>query len=85
MKLKRVNDSKAPTPKQMLNMAENLRKVYKKYSTVEVKARHYSVGDSELEYNIYIADFECPQHFETWPELMKLYKKLIKEGLECQK
>jgi len=85
MKLKRVNNSKKPTTEQMLRMAENLQRLYKEPCHIETGAWCFSNSSTQIHYDLYIQHFKSTEHFKTWPELMKFYRELIKEGLNGSK
>ena len=77
----RIGNSKEPTPKQMLNMVKNLRKKYNKAAKIYTNAWSFSTGDDELTYGLYLEHFQCSVGFESWPELLKEYRKLMKEEI----
>ena len=86
IKLKRVNDSKEPTTEQMLRMAENLQRLYRKSCHITAGAWYFYSNVTEIQYDLYIGFITGEtRHFETWPELMKFYRELIKEGLNERK
>ena len=82
IKLKRVNNSKEPTTEQMLRMAKNLQRLYKKACHIDSGAWCFVAGNTKIHYDLYVASITGgTQYFKTWPELMQYYRKLIKEGL----
>jgi len=83
IKLKRVNDSKVPTLNQLSRMTSNLRKLYK-FATIHVHLwGHTNNSPIKEEYWLSVGDKDGKWH--SWEELLKKYRELIKEGLECQK
>lgn len=76
--MKKVIDTKNPTVRQMISISENLREKFKKYSSVAVETHAHSNSTIEIEYRMYIED-KTSEYFETWPELLSSYHKLMKE------
>ena len=82
--MKRIGNSKEPTTKQMLAMAENLMRKLGCHAVVETTASAYDcTGNVKIEYNLYNDAHESHwDYFDTWPELLSCYRKLMK-GEKC--
>lgn len=81
--MKRVGNSKELTPARMSAVAENLQVHLKCYVCVEVAADSFDhVDEIEVKYSIYISKSADRFPFDSWPKLLKCYRKIMKEGLE---
>ena len=76
--MKRVNISKEPSQKQMLNMAENLESLTKKSTTVEASCWKMSHDKKPCTfYRLYVADL-VSEDYRTWRETQDRYFTLMK-------
>ena len=74
----RINRSKGPSVRQMLNMAENLRDKSGEYSVVEIShSAHYAPNSSYIEFIIY-TESRAHLKFKTWKECQDKYFELVK-------
>lgn len=78
--MKKIKDTKNPTIRQMISMSKNLRKKFKKYSSiqVDVDAHHTSVLGVDVSYRLYIENREN-ETFKSWQKLLSFYHKLMEE------
>jgi hypothetical protein len=74
----RIGNSKEPTSKQMLHIAQNLQKKTGYSAYLGVEAWHFSSGNKEVNYSIYLENFPTTKRFKTWPEVINAYRKLMK-------
>lgn len=85
----KVNKSKSPTLKQLLNMAANLKEKFNKPACVEIKAWQFDSNRSNANratFNIYAADL-CSIYLESWSECQDKYFELMgkeQEEAPCQ-
>ena len=83
--MKRIGNSKEPTPKILANIADNLTEKTRLYSNVSVESISIiGIGnlhtDTNVRYGIYIETFKTgTEYYETWPEVLKRYKELMNE------
>lgn len=81
--MKRIGNSKEPTPKQMLAIASNLQTHLNTFVSVIITADSYDhTGMEEVEYSLWIASMGRHHNFKSWPKLLTFYRKIMKEGLE---
>lgn len=77
-KMKRIQRSKEPTVRQMLNMTVNLKEKYNKYASLSIWTRSYdNIPDTATDYNLYIADTDS-WDFKTWEAYQDKYFELMK-------
>jgi len=75
----RIGNSEEPTPRQMMNMAENLRDRLNSDCVIEAKAKGYLIeGFPKMEYLLYISGDKYMEYFNSWPETIEAYRKLMK-------
>ena len=78
--MKRIGNSKEPTPARMSAIAENLREHFKSHCSITISADAFSSGSNEMNYYIYIAcRTSLNKEFNTWPQLISAYRKMMKE------
>ena len=78
--MKRIGNSKEPTPARMSAIAENLREHFKSHCSITISADAFSSGNNEMNYYIYIAcRTPLNKEFNTWPQLISAYRKMMKE------
>ena len=74
----KVNRSKEPSVRQMLNMAENLREKYNVFVTVEASGKaHCTSWISLYKFTIYMSD-RGHEESKTWKECQDKYFELVK-------
>lgn len=79
--MKRVQRSKEPSLRQLLNMASNLREKFRCPCSVEISAWHYDyTGDRSNRhvFGIWIAARGRHYEFDSWKECQDKYFRLIK-------
>lgn len=78
--MKRIGNSKEPTPARMLAVVENLRERFKCYCSMSVSSNAHSDMMGGMDYGIYIASLNPSWiRLETWPEVISKYRELMKE------
>ena len=79
MKWKKVNRSKSPTVKQMLDMASNLRRRSGKSAQIEINCWHMThKKDPHLSFFFYIEGIES-HTFDSWKETQDKYFELMSD------
>lgn len=76
--MKRIQRSKEPSVRQMLNMARNLREKFGKASLIEIKTWAYSSSNNKPQYNLYVEDIHNID-FKTWKACQDKYFELMKK------
>ena len=82
--MKRIGESKEPTVKQMLAMAENLQEKLGVAAYVGMDAWAFSSDSTSTKYHIYLdLDHKPSLTYNTWPEALTFYRRLVKEGKQA--
>ena len=76
----RIGNSKEPTPKQMLNIVSNLGNKFDLTVNIEIDCWQFSTR-SEITFKLYIDTKGIIITTDSWPELLKEYRRLMKEEL----
>jgi len=79
--MKKVNKSKEPTLKQMLNMASNLREKFGKPSAIEINAWDYNTSEDNTNKTNFCLYIESKHSidFDFWYELQGYYFGLMED------
>ena len=79
--MKKVNDTKQPTVKQMISMSENLREKLKTYISISIEVGAYThVDPVEVNYKVYMSSGSGYFHNHiSWQELLTFYHQLMRK------
>ena len=78
--MKRIGNSKEPTPARMSAIAENLEHLLDTYVTVEVRiSSHPNLPVRREEYALWISLHAKWREFKTWPELIEAYRQIVRD------
>lgn len=78
--MKRIGNSKEPTPKRMLAISTNLRDILKTSVFLDLTAKTYDhTNDTSTGFTLWIEN-ERHFHFKTWPDVLEYYRKRIADA-----
>ena len=77
--MKRIGNSKIPTPAQMQAMTDNLQEQFGESAKVEAYAWTFKSDNRQIRFRIYVESFIYGgKLFKTWPEALAFYRELMK-------
>lgn len=77
--MKRIGNSKEPTPKIMLAIVSNLRDHLNCYVSLSIVSNaHTHISEASTDYGIY-STLDGHKYFKTWPEIIESYRRTMKE------
>ena len=76
----RIGNSKEPTLEILKRIAYNLQATLKVYATVRVDAWCHREEEPYVKYWLGLDDPYRSDGYETWPEVLAVYRKLMKEA-----
>ena len=82
-KVNRIGNSKEPTLDQLKRIAYNLQATLKVYATVRAEAWCHREEEPYVKYWLGLDDPYESRSYDTWPEVLAVYRKLMKEAKDA--